>query len=342
MPTAEDILAELKAHRRDLKSLFASGETETARKHEEEAKRHDEAAASHRLAATKAREEEDEEDAKRHDEEAKKARMDAAKCRMDAAKRHEEEARKAEDEEEAKRHEEEAKRLRDEEEAAAALHASAEDEAKRHAEEDAAAKKGHTKNVLGMFLRALMDDDDMDAMEDADNLSLLKKKLDAMVYPVGRTMAKKRQEAAHDDEAEDRALIRRMIKQYKDADEMSASKSPTDLTTQRKLRSIEAAMGEMKELLTDVVHAVRDLATDGSQGGRDLATDRNRQQNGGPARRTMSATGGDWRGKFDGREEEDKRPSLKDIDAALEEEGLDATARMMRKLEMQWAGQIKQ
>lgn len=354
MPTADEILEELRAHRRDLKTLFASSQhassAEAAKKHEEDAARHDASAASHRLAAAKAREEEDAEDASAHMAAASAARQSAAKCRAEAKAAYEASAKTlaASDETAATQHASEAKRVQEEEDAAASVHAAAEAESKKHAEEDAAAKKASNGMwpMFAMFLRSMTDDgDNMDAMKDAGNLSLLKHMVDAMVYPAGAPAYGKKgksQSAAHDDTAEDTALFKRLMKQYKEGDDLSASRSVTDLRMERKLRSMEAAMGEMSKLLTDTVHALRDLATDNASGQRDLVTDKGNGVNGGPVRRTMSATGGNWRGKFDDVEGDAKNQrTVAEIDAALDDEQLDPIQRMAAKIDLGWQGRIK-
>ena len=349
MLTADEILEEVRAYRRDLKTLFAAGDNDdddkmAARKHEDEAKRHEEDAARHRTAARKAREEDDDEDAKRHEEDAKKARMDAATCRAAAKAAYAAAAKSlaASDEIAAKRHEADAARLHKEEEDAARRDADEDEDAKRYEADAAATKQGQTSNILpmfAMFLRAVTNDgDNMDAMKDASNLALLKH-LMGMVYPAYAKRSTRSQAAAQDDTAEDTALFKRLIKQSKDSGDLHAS-GVTDLRLERKLRSMEAAMGEMFKLLTDVVHSKRDLATDGAQGGHDLLTDRNHGNNGGPTRRTMSATGGVWQGKFD-EQQDSTQQSMKEIDAALDEESLDPVQRMATKLVLGWQGKVK-
>ena len=335
MPTADEILDELRASRRAIAQMFASGaqdatSAEAAKRHEEEATKHAESAASHRLAAKKAMDDADEEDASTHVIAAREAQM-AAVGALEAARKCYETASAelaASDETASKLHASEATRLQAALEAAKGLQASDEAAATLHEENAAKAKrKKGMMPFMAAMMSAMMDDDKMDA-------SSLQAMLEAMVYPSGPRMAtKKSQSAQHDDTAEDTALFRRLMKQYKDGDELSASHGVSDIAVARKLRSIEAAMSEMGKLLTDLVHGMRDLATDKASGGRQLSTDVHRGNNGGPVRRTMSATGGDYRSKFDETEQGDGKPQTeKEIDAALDEQNLDPVQRIAAKL----------
>ena len=352
MPTADDILEELRNHRRDLHTLLAStqdaNDADAARKHEDDAKRHDESAARHRAAARKAREEEDDDDASSHETAAKSAQVEATQCRALARAAYETSATTlaASDETAAQHAAAEAKRLQDEEVAAAQRYADDAEDAQRHEESAAAKHTGIASNAmpfLAMFLKAATDDGaNMDAMKDAGNLALLQSMIHAMTYPAGGPRMGKRTSTAaiHDDQAEDTALIQRLIRQYKDGEDVSASRSVADRHVARKLRSIEAVMGEMGKLLTDVVHTMHNLATDTPRDPRrDLSTDRHRQQNGGPVRRTMSATEDRWIGKFDTKDQGEQ--DMADIDATLTEQGLDPVARMAAKLELLRAGKVK-
>lgn len=351
MPTVDEILEELRNHRRDLKTLFASHhdmrESDAARTHESAARRHDESAASHRLAAQKARDDEDDEDAAGHEAAAKSARLEATRARTAARIAYEASAKAlaANDEAAAKLNEAEAKRMQDEEEAAAKRYADDDEDMRRHEEKAAAKSKGMSSNIAPMFamlVRALTNDgDNMDALKDVGNLTLLRAMMTAMTYPAGGPMLtgkRSNADAVHDDTAEDTALFRRLMKQYKEGDALNASRSVTDLRLERKLRSLEAAMGEMNTLLTDVVHSMHNLATDTVSKDRALSTDTNRQHQGGPVRRTMSAMGGEWRGKFDDQNDEQ---TMADIDATLDEQRLDPVARMAAKLELLHAGKVK-
>ncbi len=344
MSTADDILQELRAHRRALVDLFASGEeTADATHHEADAKRHSDDAMRHREAARKARDEDDDEDAKRHEEDASKARMEARKARMEARKWYEADAKKrreAGEEEAAKQRDADAARMTKDEEDAKRREDEEDADATR-ADEDAAGKRDTKMPMWAMFLRAMMQDEEiMDAEKDTWNLSLLKKMM-GMTYPPGRTLGKRgKQEAAHDDEAEDVALFRRLMKQYTKDDAMNAARTVPDLRQERRLRNIEAAMGEMSKLLTDVVHGLRDLATDTTHGRRDLATDSHRGQQGGPVRKTLSATGTDFRGKYDDQTHEQ---TAAEIDAALDAQGMtDPTQRIAAKLTLMGQGGVQQ
>lgn len=353
--SADEILAELKAHRLELKTIFASGQEanslDAARQQDADAKSHAASAVSHLAAAKAAKTDGDDEDAASHYAKAKQARMDAAKCRAAAKAAYAASAKSlaASDETASKAQDAEAARLEAEEQSAAKMDKDADDEMAQHAEDAAAKKKTMTPNILpmfAMFLKAMTQDgNNMDAMKDAGNLQLLKDMMDAMTYPAGgpRFGSKRSQSAAHDDTAEDTALFRRLIKQYKDDGDLSAA-GVTDLRMERKLRAMEAAMGAMKELLTDVVHSLKDLATDGQQTRQGLATDSNRGQNGGPVRKTMSATGTEqFRGKFDDVERDGQgQQTMAQIDAALDEQGLSGVERMAAKLAMGWQNQVKQ
>lgn len=320
-------------------------EEAAAAKAEEEAKCHDEEASAARLAAKRAMDDADEEDAKKHEEAAKGARTQAYAKREKAMNWHGSMAakkRESGDEDAAQAHE-----------AAAARMKKDEDDAKCKDEEAAAsleAAKSKTNDedgmgrMMGMFMRAMMQMKDEDGAasakksakksDDDDMGRLFSAMVKAMTY--APTMA-----AQHDDEEEDKALIRRMLRQERGGN-MAASKDPIDLKTKRQIRELQASV----ELLTDTVKKVTNLLTDGGIAVRGLATDKAGGVNGGqaPARKTMQA-GGMFTDKY-----ADVRSQAKDgrkpgqlteleLNAAMDQEGIkDPTQRMARIIEAQAAG----
>lgn len=342
------VLKELRTLRRGVSDLAAARQDD---EDEAAARKDEDAATAAEAEAEQAREDNDEEEAARHEASAATFRANAMKRRDEAAKRHREEAAKrteADDEEgaaahieAATHHETEAKRLRDAE-AARAVEA-----AQRTAEAKAG---GGVSAAMQQMLEAIgyvpkrslsaMENDDDDMMHKLFGMFLR-----AMVYPAGPMRGKgRRAEAAHDDEPEDRALFRRLIKQYRDKDSLDAS-GRDDLLTRRmdrRLAKLEAAM----ELITDTLKQQTGLLTDVVHKARNLATDAHRPGQGGPLRRTMQATGTErWVSQLEGGGSEDpdkgKKFTLKEIDAALEDQGLSIREQMAKKLELSWNGKLK-
>ncbi len=350
MPAVEDVLKKIEAigDKIDAMALQADSDEddEEARRHEEDAKRHDDEAKRHDEDAARARSESDEEDAKRHDDEAKSKRNEAAKRRADAMKKHEEAAKKrreAGDEEAAKRHDDEAKRLKDED---AKRH---DDEARRRDDEDAARKASDDDDddemnaittMLSMYMRAMgrrkveggkAIGTPSGNMGNGHHVNMLKELMNAMTYPATYAKGKRKQDAAHDDTAEDTALFRKLMKQHDDGTMDAAADRERQL--RRRLRTLEASI----DLLTDQVGKLSGLLTDRVASQRDLATNVSRQHNGGPARKTMSASGEAWIAKQAQQRQGDAQVmSLEAQETALK--GLDASSRIARKIEWEQQG----
>ena len=112
----------------------------------------------------------------------------------------------------------------------------------------------------------------------------------AMTFTPGTTMGRKAVRAAHDDEAEDRALIRRMMQQDKSAAAGATLAASQELkVVRRQLRDLQAS----NELITDTLKKLTGLLTDQAQG-RGLLTDGMSQRNQGgqaPQRRSMAGGG---------------------------------------------------
>ena len=162
-----------------------------------------------------------------------------------------------------------------------------------------------------------------------------------MVYPGGAPL-----DAKHDDEKEDMALIKRMLK----PGGMSAGRQPADLATKRLERDMSAmqkALDAQGQLLTDAMQKMTGLITDVVASVKGLSTDTNRGNNGGPARKTLHATGAErFIGPFDATgADDDKAPkefTMEEIDAALDKTELNAQQRMAKKLELQFSHKVKQ
>lgn len=336
MAVADELFDKLATIDGKLTDILAQGDDEDdeeARKHEEDAKRHDDEARKHEADAAKARDDDDEDDAKRHDEEAAKCRDNAAKRRADAMKKHEDAAKKkmeAGNEAEAKHHEAEAKRLADE-----AAKCKADEEA-RAKEEDAAKQSAggddDMANMLAMFLRGMGYAKKQDAGGEGGHIKMLKDLMQAMTYPMTYDSKNKKQHAAHDDEAEDVALFRKMIQQYKGTQDASTDTAREKRETMRRLRRMEASM----QMLTDTVGKLAGLMTDTVANQRTLGTDVHRAHNGGPVRRTMAAGGEVWATKQTQQHRGEQTMSLEAQEQALK--GLDSVGRIAKKYEWQAQG----
>lgn len=345
-------------------SMDADADEEAARREEDAAAAHDEAAAASITAAQRARAEADEEDASRHDVAAAQSHTHAFKARMQAAQWHTAQATKlqaAGDADAAAPHTEAATRLsaaaKASQDAASALTAAQEareaDAASQDAGDEGDEEAAMTRVMASMIqaMRGGSSTEDAAAnplkrkatpMDDDLMARMLAMCMKAMTFHPGSSMGRKRvAAAAHDDEAEDKALIKRMLKQ-KDTGQMAAATSTTDLLVRRKLRSLEASM----ELLTDTMKKVTTLLTDGTQPRGGLITDgASRGPNGGaaPTRRSMQGTGSEaWVDKFAGRRgENDGKKTTAEATADLIAQNItDPRAQMTELLKLQQAGQL--
>ena len=359
----EKILDKLNAIDGKLRHLEAGRmdeDDEAAAKDEADAQEQEEAAARYDAAAMQAREDSDDEDAAKQDTEAARARQAASTLRLAAAKRHEDaamklraakqddEAAKEEAEAEAKRHEAEAKRLKEmDDKCKAEAEAARADLAAARAEEASEEEAESTSRMMAMMLKAMSQ---MQGAQTAAKAKDTKKKTDdevmermfgmllrGMTYMPGMMEG---QQAVHDDEEEDKKLIREMLRKGKKP-AMAASTPVVNLEEKRRLRRIEAAM----ELLTDQVSKLAGLITDSVHSRRDLATDANNGANGGPVRRTMQAES--WVDKYgetrNGTETKrtDGKMTMAEIEAAMDEQGItDPSDRIARKVELQRAGKV--
>ncbi len=314
---------------------------------EEEAKCHDDEASAAHLAAKRAMDDADEEDAQKHAEAAKSARTQAFAKREKAMNWHASMAakkREAGDEDAAASHEEAAARMKkaDEDAKCKDEEASASLDAAKSKPED---EDGMTK-MMGMFMRAMMQMKDEDGSASSSAKKAAKKSDDDDMGRLFSAMVKAMtyaptMSAEHDDEEEDKALIRRMLRQERGGN-MAASKSPIDLKTKRQIRDLQASV----ELLTDAVKKVTNLLTDGGSGVRGLSTDKTAGGVGGgqaPARKTMQA-GGMFTDKYaDARNaQQGRKPGQMtelELNAAMDQEGVkDPTQRMARIIEAQASG----
>ena len=342
MPAVDTILEELRLLRRGVGDIAAARQDDA----DEEASRAEEDAAHQaETDAAKAWEDEDAQEAARYGTLAGEKRLAAAQRREAAAARHRQEATAqtaAGNEEGAASH------------LAAATHHEA--EATRLREEDATLKAAATQRmaagrgvpaIMKELLEAMGDGGQSAAakpVDDDDMTKMLGMFLRAMVYPAGISGAQKAAAVPHDDEKEDTALFRRLIKQYKDKAAMDAAGND-DLAarrTDRRLVKIEAAMGLITDtlkqqtgLITDLVHAARNLTTDAARPGQ-----------GGPVRRSLAATGTErWVTQLEGggtaQGEMGTQQTVAQIDAALQAEGVDIRTQIARKIELAAAGLIK-
>lgn len=322
-------------------------EEAAAAKAEEEAKCHDEEASAAFLAAKRAMDDADEEDAQKHEEAAKGARTQAYAKREKAMQWHASMAakkREAGDEEAAAAHDLAAARMKkaDEDAKCKDEEASASMEAAKSKPKD----EDGMATMMGMFMRAMMQMKNEDAAsssakkapkkDDDDMGRLFSAMVKAMTY--APTMS-----AKHDDEEEDIALIRKMLRQERGTT-MNASQSNNvvDMKKKRQIRDLQASV----ELLTDAVRKVTSLLTDTQSGVRGLSTDKAGGVNGGqaPARKTMQA-GGLFTDKYaDARTQgkDGRKPGQMtelELNAAMDQEGIkDPTQRMARVIEAQASG----
>ena len=339
--------------------LDAALEEDASDSDEEDAAAGEEEAAAVRSVegARKAREEDDEEDAARHEAEASRLRLSAATRHEAAAVRRlaagqalaaEETEARAREEAAAARHTVAAKRLRDEDAAC-----------KAEREADAAAK--HTddedENLMpGLFAMLLKGMGWSRAGGKADaaatDVKAGKDGEAAMATMMGRMMLKAMAggDAAHEDEAEDVALFKRLMR-MQDQGDLKASARKGELVTdnldtrrlRRELRDLHAGM----ELITDTLKKQSGLLTDLVQKTKNLATDAHRPGQGGPVRKTMAAGATTFIGPFDGATsgEGGSKVTLQEINAALDEAGLGVgpknnITRMAKKLDAMMAGVV--
>lgn len=270
-----------------------------------------EQAATARTQAQRARMDADEDEAARHDEDAAAKHLAALGKRTAAAQRYDAlaaRAKEAKDEAAATKFEASATRLREEDASQQALVAAA---LKTQEQQAAATKEAPEDRMMALFakfmgLMAQTHDDDK-ALSGAE----------------------------HDDEKEDKALIREMLK--KKQGDQKASTVTLDLQTKRDLRQLRAST----ELITDTLAKVTGLMTDLQAQVRSLATDTPRGVNGGPVRRSMQGTGERYIGKFDGDKTEQK-PTETEFDAQLQAKGItDIRERMKLSFEARAAGQLQ-
>lgn len=253
--------------------------------------------------------------------------------------------------------EEDAAKMKDEADAAAlAAKKAEEDAAAKKAEDDAAAAKAQADadaaaeeeanaELFAAMLRAMGKTDPAQDAAKTNDGNMMHKMLGmlmrAMVYPGGAPL-----DGKHDDEKEDMALIKRMLK----PGGMSAARQPADLATKRLERDVDTLKKSLEaqgQLLTDAMSKMTGLITDVVSTVKGLATDTNRGHNGGPVRKTMSATGAEkFIGPFDASSVDDgKEPqafTMEEIDAALGKTEMNAQQRMAKKLELQFSNKVKQ
>jgi hypothetical protein len=170
---------------------------------------------------------------------------------------------------------------------------------------------------------------------------MLASMIKSMTFQPDITMTKKKKvAAAHDDEVEDKALIRRMLKQDKGT---MAAGATTDLVTRRKLRDLQASV----ELLTDAVSKLTGLLTDGTHPRTGLITDNaSRGPNGGAAPQRRSMQGAQQEhllaDKFaQHRTGANGKRTTADVTRDLIANGITDTREQMRHIvELQMAGQL--
>lgn len=253
---------------------------------------------------------------------------------------------------------EDAKKKMDEEAAALAAKKAEEDAAaaKKKMDEDAAAAEAEAAKcreadedaqaaMFAAMLKAAMESRGgaQDAGKDGDAgmmHRMLGMLMRAMVYPNAAP-----QDAKHDDKNEDLAMLKQLLKP-------SAMKAAgvSDIATKRMEKDMAALRKDMEAqagLITDTMQKMTGLITDMQAQMKNLATDANHGNNGGPVRKTMHATGERFIGPFDaagetGTDGKPKQFTMAEIDAALEDEHLDAAARIAKKLELTMAGKVKQ
>ena len=318
----------------------------------------DEAAAVRSVeGARKAHEDNDEEDAAKHEAEASRLRLSAATRHEAAAARRlaagqalaaEETEARAREEAAAVRHTAAAKRLRDEDAAC-----------KAEREADAAVKKTDEDDgnlMPGLFAMLLKGMGWSRAGGKADAAATDgkggKDGEAAMATMMGRMMLKAMAggDAVHEDEPEDVALFKRLLR-MQDQGDLKASARKGGLVTEdldtrrlrRELRDLHAGM----ELITDTLKKQSGLLTDLVQKTKTLATDAHRPGQGGPVRKTMAAGAPTFIGPFDGvvAKHEGDKVTLADIDAALDKAGLEVgpknnLMRMAKKIDAMAVGMV--
>ena len=228
-------------------------------------------------------------------------------------------------------------------EATAETEAAEADAAKCKADEEAAAKckadedAASTMKAMAKLMKAMgYKDDEEDAAEDQDAMMkhMFRAMLKSMSYPGGFA-------TEHDDEAEDIALFKRLMRQGRmdagSAKKKAENMSPELLALQKQMKELSAAMG----LITDTLKRQTGLITDLAKGAQGLVTDSNHGNNGGAVRKTMAATGEAWAGKFDGAEmdaaSQDLQKKMAELEAQLDKEKvLDPRDRIARKLDLSW------
>ena len=113
------------------------------------------------------------------------------------------------------------------------------------------------------------------------------------------------------------------------------------------MAAMQKTMEAQGALLTDAMQKMTGLITDVVAQVKGLSTDANRGNNGGPVRKTMSATGADkFVGPFDlaGAGDDEKEPkqfTMDEINAALDKTELTSQQRMAKILELQFANKVK-
>ncbi len=339
--------------------LDAALEEDASNSDEEDAAAGEEEAAAARSVegARKAREEDDAEDAARHEAEASRLRLSAATRHEAAAVRRlaagqalaaEETEARAREEAAAARHTVAAKRLRDEDAACKAERDA--DAAAKHTDEDDA---NLMPGLFAMLLKGMGWSRAGGKADAAATDGKAGKEGDAaMATMMGRMMLKAMAggDAAHEDEAEDVALFKRLLRMHDQGDfKASARKGglvTDDLDTRRlrrELRDLHAGM----ELITDTLKKQSGLLTDLVQKTKTLATDVHRPGQGGPVRKTMAAGATTFLGPFDGATSGDKsgKVTLAEINTALDEAGLEVgpknnLTRMAKKIDAMMAGVV--
>ena len=344
----EDLTKQLNDVGRKVSVLFAARYDED----EEDAKRHEEDAKRHEEDAKRARDDDDEDAAAKHDEDAAKAWIMAMRKHEEMAKKYDEDAKKEEDEDAKaqllaawKKHDEDAKRIKDEDAK------RMKDEDGKHRDENAAKQKDGDEEMarmgmlMSMFLRGMGYKHDEDAKRhDEDGkrgdedafMPLMRAMLRSMAYPTAAPSARrKKADAAHDDEAEDTALFKRLMQQQHAS--VNASRAPVvDIEMKRRLRNLEASM----EMLTDNVNKTLGLLTDVVTKNRRLATDGNQGTNGGTVaqRKTMHAAGEYWMSKDDARHNGEGKMTPEEAEKACA--GLSVRDAMAKKFELMAAGRL--
>jgi hypothetical protein len=155
--------------------------------------------------------------------------------------------------------------------------------------------------------------------------------------------------AAHDDEPEDVALFKRLMRMHDQGDLKASSGRGNDHTDDLETRRVRRQLRDMQagmELITDTLKKQSALLTDLAQKTKALATDSYRPGQGGIVRKTMAATGIEqFIGPFDSVDanEDGKTVKMADIDAALDKAGMTVGAknnmsRMAKKIEALAAG----